>query len=89
MPDDVYNPQPGDRDDTPTPAKPPGTQPKPEPRGPREVMLQRDDEAESYRELLAVLATPSDDDETDDTSVCAAVDLDSYINDFDDEDGEA
>ena len=74
----VYNPQPSGRDDTPTAA----TETPPAPRS-REMAVIGDEDAADYRELLAALSSASEDDETDDASVCAAVDLATYLS-FDD-----
>jgi hypothetical protein len=54
------------------------------------AVIGSEDEAD-FNELMAVLASPSEDgDEEDDASRCAAVDLKTYLAGFDDgEDGTA
>lgn len=80
----VYNPTP-EREDVPTQGHD-APQQRPAPR--REVALVGSEEEADFKELMGVLASPSEDgDEDDDASQCQAVDLKTYLSGFDDGEG--
>jgi hypothetical protein len=80
----VYNPTP-ERTDVPTEGHDPGHGEAPVKRAAprRELALTQSEDEADYRELMVVLASPSDDgDEDDDASQCVAVDLKTYLSGF-------
>ena len=78
----VYNPTP-EREDVPTQGHDGVTGKHGAPR--RELVLVGSEDEADFKELMAVLASPSEDgDEDDDASQCQAVDLKTYLYGFDD-----
>jgi hypothetical protein len=76
----VYNPTP-EREDVPTQGH--DAQQRPAPK--RELALVGSEDEADFKELMAILAGPSEDgDEDDDASQCQAVDLKTYLTGFDD-----
>jgi hypothetical protein len=75
----VYNPTP-ERDDLPTQGHDGTPQRAPK----RELALIGSEDEADYKELMAILASGSEDgDEDDDASQCQAVDLKTYLTSFD------
>lgn len=82
MTKDIYNPQPAERTDTPTAGETP--QPAVSSQPDRTMAVVADEDAADYRELMRILALPSEDDPDDDVSHCEALSIDAYLSNFDD-----